>query len=163
MTCSICNHDARGQMDACLQSGMKVSVVAEQFSVSKDALARHRRKCLALSLRAKDDSVAAQVRMWLARANDLFIVASASRDVRGQANAIASAQRALEFLCLHKDELNEASRELSHDTNEWTEREAQKFQAYLDWCISLAAQMPHASPELRALAGAANEAKGVTQ
>lgn len=151
-TCTICAHSDRVRIDSGLQAGLKISEVAAQFSVSKDALRRHRIKCLAGSLKPKDDSLESQIRVWLARANDLFAVSGADRDLRGQATAITQALRALEFLALHQNELNEEKRQLPHDPQLWTEDEAEKFRAYLDWCVAKAARASYASDEVKRLA-----------
>jgi len=45
-TCTICNHPQRSKIESGLDIG-SLRDVARQYGVSKDALARHRRKCMA--------------------------------------------------------------------------------------------------------------------
>lgn len=42
MTCSICRHPQRGEIDLALVSRRPLRDIARQYGVSKDALARHR-------------------------------------------------------------------------------------------------------------------------
>ncbi len=45
-TCSICSHQARAQIEVSLIAGMSLSNVAQQFSVSRYAVHRHKQNCM---------------------------------------------------------------------------------------------------------------------
>lgn len=56
--CSVCFHVQKSEIDAALMEGRKIVSTAQEFGVSKSALARHRTGCLATKLAAAAKVVA---------------------------------------------------------------------------------------------------------
>jgi hypothetical protein len=79
--CSICGHPEAGAISAALESGMRQQDVAQQFRVSKFAISRHSRKCLASPV-ATGETTNDQLDRWLRRADDLYMQAGVNGDVR---------------------------------------------------------------------------------
>ena len=106
--CKICCDPAiTGQVNALLESGVKLKTIAEQvpgFSVYQ--LSRHKRNCLAPKLAPESDAASTEIEKWMQRADDLYLTAGANGDVRSQVAALSAAVRSI--ACPRKAETKRA-------------------------------------------------------
>jgi hypothetical protein len=154
--CTICQHTARPAIDALLTTGQKLKAVAAQFpNLSIHSLTRHRKNCLGLfatgeAATTDADSLQEKCKLWLERADSLFVASGAALDLRGQRDAIAAAFRALEFRFKHEERLAEQQlRELPDDPSQFSEEEALRMVAYLDGAVAKASKTSYATPDVR--------------
>jgi hypothetical protein len=105
--CIACAHPDAGAINSCIEGGLALKEIAEQFSVSKYALSRHRNRCLATA--PTGDDPGDQIEMWLRRCDDLYIQSGVNGDTRGQIAALSAAVRSLqsEQRCEKRQEQNE--------------------------------------------------------
>jgi hypothetical protein len=97
-TCTICNHHRRDGMDRLLLRGERVNAVARRFSVSDDALGRHKRHMQVVMEKAaavadqKDvaygNGLLSEVARIRADAERLQLESESRRDLRGALRAI---------------------------------------------------------------------------
>lgn len=97
-TCTICTHHRRDGMDKALLRGEQITVVARRYSVSDDALGRHKRHMQAVIAKAaalvqqKDvaygSALLAEIGRIRADAERLQIESERRQDVRGALRAI---------------------------------------------------------------------------
>jgi hypothetical protein len=100
--CSICARTADVEaINAQLRAGLFQNDIAQQFQVSRFVVSRHARKCLTAAVAPIPESNAAtleaQAAVWLARADAIYELATATQDIRGQVQAVTSAFRGLEL------------------------------------------------------------------
>jgi hypothetical protein len=103
-----------GQINALLESGVKLKVIAEQvpgFSVYQ--LSRHKRNCLAPNVLPESDAGSTEISKWLGRAESTFLVAQSNGDARSAVSAISTAVRAL--TSLHKQMEREEEKQAGAD------------------------------------------------
>ncbi len=99
--CQVCTHPDHDAINAALVNGERLNVVAEQFSISKFSLSRHRAKHLnSPKIENGEDSP----RKWLERAEIVWEAASHDQDVRGQCDSVRIALRALEATRKHEEQ-----------------------------------------------------------
>lgn len=104
--CSICDHPEREAVDAALVAGEPYRNIAERFSVSLGAIARHKADHLPTTLAqaqeaaeiARGDDLLAQVRGLQERTLAILTRAELSGEGRLALSAIAEARRNLELL-----------------------------------------------------------------
>jgi hypothetical protein len=132
--CTICTGENTAQVNSLIASGIKLKDIAAQTGASPYALSRHKRNCLTPTATTPTGDGA--LALWLQRADDLYNASGAALDLRGQAQAITTAFRALEIKRKHEEKTQEQeARELPTDTRLWTDDEGDKFRAWLDALI----------------------------
>ena len=154
--CSICTGENVAQINAMLESGLKLKDVALQVpGLSLYALSRHKRNCLEVApaiTNGSADPLEQQIGVWLQRSEELWLAGGASLDLRSQGQAISSAFRALEFARKNQERMEEkatAARDLPTDISKWTPEEAHKHLEFMDWMIAEAAHTSYATPDVR--------------
>jgi hypothetical protein len=147
--CAACKHLRRADLDArILAGGETFKALAQEFAVDPSCLSRHSRKHLQALETAAPVTVEEEIRVWMARSEELWNLAATNADVRGLAQALAQGLRGLEFSLKRKEEVKEqAARELPHELNQWTEAERTRMQKYLDWVMT-SAGMPAVIPRV---------------
>jgi hypothetical protein len=101
--CSICSHSEAAAINAAVEVGLFQRDVAVQFNVSKYALSRHKKNCLApVPIGNGESSTGDQLEKWLRRADDLYIQAGVNGDVRSQVSALSAAVRSLQSAQRHE-------------------------------------------------------------
>jgi hypothetical protein len=114
-TCTVCSHPAREAMDEALVEGVAFPALAAKYSVSKDALSRHKAKHLPAKLvmaqaaeeMVQADSLLDQIRDLQARARRILDKAESAGDLRTALGAIREVRGNLELLARLLGELNE--------------------------------------------------------
>lgn len=104
--CTICAHSERAAIDDALASGLSIRKIAQTFSVSYDALHRHKKAHLPATLAkateaadvARADDVLGQVVDLHTRTLALLTKAERSPDIRATSGVIGQARRNLELL-----------------------------------------------------------------
>jgi hypothetical protein len=106
-TCSICTHYRRDGMDKALLRGEQITVVARRFSVSDDALGRHRKHMQLVIAKAatlveqKDlaygSALMAEIGRIRADAERLQLESESRRDLRGALRAIETRLSVIEL------------------------------------------------------------------
>lgn len=120
--CKICcapDLAVTGQINALLESGVKLKVIAEQvpgFSVYQ--LSRHRRNCLTPKPAPESDAASTAMEKWLDRADALYLTAGVQGDVRSQVAALSAAVRSI--AAREKQKQNEREAEPAEDPNALT-------------------------------------------
>src|ERR1017187_145659 len=100
--CSICSHSEAAAINAAVEAGLFQRDVAAQFNVSKYALSRHKKNCLAPVPNGNGETTSDQLERWLARADEVWATASINGDVRSQVSALSAAVRALQSAQRHE-------------------------------------------------------------
>jgi hypothetical protein len=162
--CTICTHPERTAINASLEADVRQLVIAKNFNVSKFALSRHKKGCLAPTPEIAGDQTVAD--RWLARADDLYLSSAASGDVKSQIAALSAAVRSLQFADKQLKKKADADRALPRDVNEWTAEESTKFVSFLDSIVakhdSLSSEVPQeivdSMPELDGARATAKQA-----
>lgn len=100
--CTICASEHVAAIDDLADSNTAtLKEIAAQFLVSYPALvrhcARHRSAASAAPENGNSDSLESQASLWRLRADSLWHSATASEDVRGQAQAVAAGLRSVEL------------------------------------------------------------------
>jgi hypothetical protein len=136
--CTACKHPDREALDAAILTGSRtLKDIAQEFTVDPSCLSRHRRLHLAPPEPPAPITVEEEIRVWMARSEDLWNLAAANADVRGLAQALAQGLKGLEFSLRRKEETAaQKQRELPHDLTAWSEEEKARFRSYLDWVLS---------------------------
>lgn len=83
------------EINACLESGLRLSEIAKQFAVSQYALSRHRRHQNTAPQPTELSGNAAELAKWLNRADDQYLTASANGDVARAVIALTAGIRGL--------------------------------------------------------------------
>lgn len=104
--CTVCDHSERGEIEAALVSGEPYRDIARQYSVSKDALARHRTEHIPEHLaKAQDaaevaeaDDLLGKVRELQSRTEKILEAAERDGELRTALAAIREARGLLELL-----------------------------------------------------------------
>lgn len=106
-SCQICEHPERDKLDAALRAGQQKQTIAATYAVSRDALSRHANR----HLDAPSDTLSLEAEKWRRRADELWHCATASEDVRGQAQACANGLRSLQIVAKRAAEQEEKAAE----------------------------------------------------
>ena len=95
--CKICGDLAvAAQVNALLESGVKLKVIAEQIpEFSPSQLSRHKKNCVTAKTIPDADGGSTAIAKWMQRAEDLYLVAGANGDVRSQVAALSAAVRSI--------------------------------------------------------------------
>jgi len=97
--CKICtNLTAAGQVNALIEAGVKLKIIAEQVpEFSPYQLSRHKKNCLVAKVAAElsSDAGSAEIQKWLQRAEDIYLVAQSNGDAKSAVSAISTAVRGL--------------------------------------------------------------------
>ena len=113
--CSICVHNKRKEIEGDILSGEPLRLVASEFSVSEDALSRHKLHHLRQSLIKAQDirevamagSLLEQLKSLQQKALELLAKAEAAGDYRGALAGVVAARGTLEVLVDIMDRLRE--------------------------------------------------------
>src|ERR1017187_7648606 len=122
--CPLCTGDAAiaGQIAALLETGVKLRVIAAEFpQYSTSQLSRHRNRCMTKPVSdLPADAGSDEIRVWLGRASEMYLLSASQGDSKGATAAISAATRAL--VNLHKRQEKEAAAERasSPDPNKLT-------------------------------------------
>jgi hypothetical protein len=145
--CAVCIHVDRIAIDAALLAGERLNAVATQYGISQFSVGRHRRKHLApAEPPAAGD--ADEIELWAARADACYLQSEIDQDSRGMVSALGVALKALDAKQKARErQAEQESTELSHDPNQWTEKQAAQFLAYMDHVIREGERLPHAEDE----------------
>ena len=112
--CSLCIHDRRQEIEQALLSGDSYRTIAQRFTVSRDAVVRHRKHLPAALAHARElkevahgDSLLAQLRELTLEAQRLKVKAERSGDYRTALAAVRELTRLVELAARLSGELNE--------------------------------------------------------
>jgi hypothetical protein len=112
--CSVCIHDRRHEIEQALLCGDSYRTVAQRFTVSRDAVVRHRKHLPAALAHARElkevahgDSLLAQLRELTLQAQRLEVKAERSGDYRTALAAVRELTRLVELAARLSGELNE--------------------------------------------------------
>jgi hypothetical protein len=114
--CSLCIHDRREQIEQALLCGDSYRIVAQRFTVSRDAVARHRRHLPAALAHARElkevvhgDSLLAQLRELTSEAQRIKGMAEKAGDHRTMLAAVRELCRIVELIAKLSGELESHS------------------------------------------------------
>ena len=131
--CSICFHSEAAAINAAVEAGVHQKTIAEQFSVSKFALSRHKKNCLAPAPTGSE-TTGDQLEKWLRRADDLYLAAGANGDVRSQVSALSAAVRSLQAAQRHESKRQEQSEKQNPSGQMMVDHLDEVVHKYLDSC-----------------------------
>jgi hypothetical protein len=133
--CAACAHAEAETLNQLILAGSKLKDVALTYGLSPECVSRHSRKHVQLP-EPPESGLEGEIRLWLDRANELYLLAGRDGDVKSLAVAITQGLRGLETAVRHRDDVKaEAAQELNHDVHTWDESDRVRFQAYLDWVM----------------------------
>jgi hypothetical protein len=114
--CSLCIHERREQIEQALLCGDSYRIVAQRFTVSRDAVARHRRHLPAALAHARElkevvhgNSLLEQLRELTSEAQRLKAAAENAGDYRGALAAVRELCRIVELIAKLSGELESHS------------------------------------------------------
>jgi HrpA-like RNA helicase len=114
--CSLCIHARRQEIEQALLCGDSYRIVAQRFTVSRDAVVRHRRHLPAALVRAEElkeiahgESLVAHLRDLIAEAQRLKVVAEKAGDYRAALAAVRELCRIVELIAKLSGELESHS------------------------------------------------------
>jgi hypothetical protein len=101
MTCSICNHDKRNDIDAAIINGVAQRAIADSFRVSPSAVGRHKAHIKELIESNEDlqaDKLAQEIKELQKITIDILEDAMAIKDKRSSLQAIREARSNIELI-----------------------------------------------------------------
>jgi hypothetical protein len=119
-TCTICTGENVAQVNALLAANVRLKDIASQTGVSKFALSRHRRNCLAPVSALQTGEIASlenQLDTWMARCEELWNAGAATLDLKSQGQALQQAFRCLEVARKNQERAAEVKAEEKVDSN----------------------------------------------
>jgi hypothetical protein len=135
--CVICTRPDANAIDAALIANQTLAVVAEQYSVSRSALGRHRQNHLRTITRINPKAdLATQAAAWLQRANEIYEEAVVDADTKAQLAAITGALRALEIASRAASRDSGSPLQFVGDPSTWSDEELRPVQRYIDYVLA---------------------------
>ncbi len=130
-SCSICAHANVVAIDAQLAAGVNQKDIAQQFQVSRFAISRHWRNCLAVSALASNSGDSREeIAKWLKRADDQYLLANANADQRGAVASLVAGLRATEAKVRSEEREAETAPDAESD-DQFTPHDFAKFDRIL--------------------------------